>query len=125
MMKRIQDHAGCFAFFLALGLSITGCHHNASGPNIQITGIVTDQETGQPIPGARVADHLYNSSPSKPSQEAWTGPDGKFILATWYEEHSLVASAPGYPPVIHTLQTKNFSTEPQVKMNFSLKKQTS
>ncbi|MFB3788665.1 MAG: carboxypeptidase-like regulatory domain-containing protein [bacterium] len=124
MMKRIHIITGCLAFSLGLGVFITGCHHAASEPNVKIVGVVTDQETGQPIAGARVADHVYNSSPSKPCQEAWTGPDGKFALATWYEEHSLVASAPGYPPVIHTLQTKNFGTEPQVEMNISLKKQT-
>ena len=124
MMKLIHIITGCLAFSLGLGVFITGCHHAASGPNVKIVGVVTDQETGQPIAGARVADLIYHGAPNRACQEAWTGADGKYVLDTWYEEHSLVASAPGYPPVIHSLLTKNFAKEPQVEMNISLKKPT-
>jgi len=91
-------------------------------PNLKIVGQVTDEETGTPIGGARVADHLYGGSTTRPCQETWTDVEGRFVLNTWYEEHALVVSAPGYPPKISSLLTKAFEKESQVEMNFTVKK---
>ena len=87
-----------------------------------IVGQVTDEETGTPIVGARVADHLYGGSTTRPCRESWTNADGRFVLDTWYEEHAIVVSAPGYPPKIFSLLTKVLEKEPQVEMKFTIKK---
>ncbi|MFH1738477.1 MAG: carboxypeptidase-like regulatory domain-containing protein [bacterium] len=98
----------------------SGCHGSPGEFNLVVSGIVTDAETGNPVPGARVADHLYCGTTERPCQEAWTDENGRYELNTWYEEHSLVVSAPGYPPKLSVLLTKSFSQEPKIEMNFSI-----
>jgi hypothetical protein len=92
----------------------------APEPPLRITGTVTDAVTGQPIAGARVDDNRYGASPTQAPQQAWTDADGRYELRTWYEEHSIAASAPGYEPKLATLFTKVFGSEREKRMDFQL-----
>jgi hypothetical protein len=94
----------------------------ASDTNVRIVGKVTDEKTGEPLVGARVADNIYAGAPDKTCQEAWTDEEGRYVLNTWYEEHSLVVSAPGYPPKLVGFATKILSHEPEVEMDVSIVK---
>ena len=125
-MTKVKGSILFAALLIGLGSLWGGCafigNSAMSEPNLKVVGIVTDKDTGQPVAGARVADNIYAGAPYRPCREAWTDKDGRFVLDTWYEEHTIVASAPGYPPQLNTLLTKSFKTEPQVEMNFSLRK---
>jgi len=90
-------------------------------PNLEVTGTVTDAGTGNPIAGTRVADNYYNTSPRRPPQEAWTDTRGHYVLKTWYEEHSIAASAPGYETKLALLLTRVLGRESEVRMDFQLK----
>jgi hypothetical protein len=94
--------------------------HGDPRPNTTVTGYVADAITNSPIAGARVADVNYNAGPRRASQEAWTNDTGQYSLGTWYEEHTISASAPGYEPQVKTLFTKLFRREGVVRMNFRL-----
>jgi tRNA A-37 threonylcarbamoyl transferase component Bud32 len=100
---------------LALGLMMLPEHQ------VKILGVVTDAATGQPIPKARVADLIYNAGPRKPPRETWTDGRGGFELSTSYEEHTMAASAPGYELQLHTLLTKVWGFEREVRMDFTLR----
>jgi hypothetical protein len=93
---------------------------NSPNPNTIVRGTVTDAATGQPIAGARVADILYNAKPDRAPREAWTDTRGHYELKTWYEEHTLGASAPGYETKLAVLLTKVFGREAEVRMDFQL-----
>jgi tRNA A-37 threonylcarbamoyl transferase component Bud32 len=67
-----------------------------AGAKVLVQGSVTDAVTGRPIPGARVADNRYGASANGAPQQAWTDATGHFRLYTWPEEHTLIASTPGY-----------------------------
>lgn len=88
---------------------------------VLITGTVTDALTGKPIPRARVDDNIYGASPKKAPRQAWTDTNGNYKLKTWYEEHTIAASAPGYETKLDTLLTKPLGTEKQIRMDFSLR----
>jgi predicted Ser/Thr protein kinase len=89
-------------------------------PHFVVSGIVTDTATGKPIAGARVADNFYGARPNRAPQEAWTGADGHYELKTWYEEHTLAASAPGYETRLATLITAPLGREQATRMDFQL-----
>jgi hypothetical protein len=93
---------------------------NSPNPNTVIHGTVTDVTTDRPIAGARVADVLYNAKPDRAPQEAWTDANGYFNLKTWYEEHTIAASAPGYETKLALLRTKVLGRESAVRMGFPL-----
>lgn len=110
---------GLMGFAVLVGCSV---HHGPTSPNLKVIGSVTDSNSGEPIAGARVADHLYHGSTTQPCQESWTQDDGTYALLTWYEEHCLVASAPGYTPALTTILTKNTETEQEIQMDFQLER---
>jgi len=85
-----------------------------------ISGTVIDASTGRPIAHARVADNIYHASPNQAPHEAWTDEHGRFALRTWYEEHTIAASSPGYDTSIQTLFTKILRRESEVRMDFRL-----
>ena len=127
MTKSTKFSVVKFILVIVLGSPLSGCNCLSQGSpgefSLVISGIVTDVETGKPVEGARVADHLYCGSTKRPCQEAWTDKEGRYELKTWYEEHSLVVSAPGYPPKLLTLMTKIFTHEPEMEMNISMSKE--
>ena len=86
-------------------------------PQMVLMGVVTDGATGEPIPGARVADDGYGP---KPYKSAITDSAGKYRYVTWCEEHTIVAQAPGYRPQRTTLLTSLFQTEKEKVLHFSL-----
>jgi serine/threonine protein kinase len=92
----------------------------APEPPLRITGTVTDAATGKPIAGARVDDNRYGASPTRAPLQAWTDATGRYELKTWYEEHTIAASAPGYEPRLATLFTRPFGTEREKRMDFQL-----
>jgi hypothetical protein len=89
-------------------------------PNVNVRGTVNDAVTGKPIAGARVDDNRYGADTDKAPQQAWTDKSGHYKLKTWYEEHTIAASAPGYEPGLNTLFTKSFGSERELRMDFKL-----
>jgi len=67
-----------------------------------------------------VDDNLSGTRPNRPPQQAWTDAQGRYELHTWYEEHTLSASAPGYETKLQTLFTANFQKESQAQIDFRL-----
>ena len=51
---------------------------------------------------------------------AWTDTNGHYELKTWYEEHTIAASAPGYETKLATLLTKAFGRETEARLDFQL-----
>jgi hypothetical protein len=91
-----------------------------TGPNVTVVGTVTDAATGRPIRGARVADNLYAVRPDRGPQEAWTDANGRFTLRTWFEEHTLVVSAPGYEQRLVTLKVSALKRTREIHLTISL-----
>ncbi len=89
-------------------------------PTFLVRGTVTDAVTGGPISGARVDDDAYGARPNRPPQQAWTDEQGHYELRTWYEEHTLAASAPGHETKFHTFTTGNLQPEDAAQVDFQL-----
>lgn len=60
-------------------------------PSLRLHGVVTDVQTGKPIPGASVRDDHYG-----PKLGAITDPNGSYSYLTWPEEHGVRVEAEGY-----------------------------
>ncbi|MGA3163068.1 MAG: protein kinase [Verrucomicrobiota bacterium] len=93
--------------------------HQATA-NFMVRGVVSDAATGKPIAGARVADNIYGARTNRTPREAWTDATGRYELKTWYEEHSIAASAPGYETKLATLFTKPLGKKKEAQMDFQL-----
>jgi hypothetical protein len=112
--KRCSIHAGigaCLGLLLLAGCAV-------SSPNCSVTGSVVDAATGEPIAGAVVSDGSYGLQ-----AQGETGADGRYEYTTWYEEHTVVASADGYAEQKKTLITKLFGRESEVAVDFKLQKE--
>jgi hypothetical protein len=81
-----------------------------------VKGKVTDAATGNPIAGARVGDEGYADG------KQWTTSDanGNYSYLTWYEEHNISCSAPGYNTTKDILKTKFLGGEKERVLNFAL-----
>ena len=93
---------------------------NQRAPTFVVRGTVTDAVTGQPIERARVDDNSYGAGHNRPPQQAWTDAQGHYELRTWYEEHTLGASAAGYQTKLQTVLTANFQQEKSAQIDFQL-----
>ena len=71
-------------------------HVGLQAPTFVVRGTVTDAVTGRPIAGAQVVDNIPNLFPDRIVQQALTDAEGHYELRTWFEDHTLAASAPGY-----------------------------
>jgi hypothetical protein len=89
-------------------------------PTFLVRGTVTDSVTGRQISGARVDDNAYGARPNRSPQQAWTDEQGHYELRTWYEEHTLAASAPGHETKLHTFTTGNLQQEDSAQVDFQL-----
>ena len=89
-------------------------------PAFVVDGDVRDAVTGKLIAGARVADNYYGASPKRAPQEAWTDALGHYELKTWYEEHTIAASAPGYQTSLATILTTLIHPETGKHLDFQL-----
>jgi hypothetical protein len=89
-------------------------------PMYAVHGTVTDALTGRPIAGARVDDNFYGTRPNRPPQQAWTDDKGHYGLLTWYEEHTLAASAPGYETKLYNLNTGSLRQGQSPQIDFQL-----
>ncbi len=108
-----------FPFLLGLALNLGGPLF-ADKP-MKLSGRVTDALTGQPIARARVDDNRYGAGTGQAPRNCWTDTNGHYTLNTFYEEHTVAASAPGYETRFATLLTKPFGYEGEVKMDFALR----
>ena len=90
---------------------------NGGAPTLEVTGVVKDASTGQPIVGARVFDDGYGP---KPCRGATTDANGRYRYMTWPEEHGVAAQAPGYQKGAKVLLTCVFQTEREMVMDFAL-----
>ena len=88
-------------------------------PPFEVSGTVTDAQTGQPIERAIVFDDGYGPTPR---QETTTDPNGTFCYKTWNEEHNITAKADGYE--VQTLVLKTFPFGNSDNLHFKLKSQT-
>ncbi|HOK66955.1 MAG TPA: carboxypeptidase regulatory-like domain-containing protein [Anaerohalosphaeraceae bacterium] len=84
-------------------------------PSFEVSGTVTDAQTGRPIAGAVVYDDGYGPLPR---QQTITDPNGVFRLKTWNEEHNITARAEGYKP--QTLVLKTFPFDNANRLHFKL-----
>ena len=93
-------------------------------PTFMVRGTVTDVLTGRPIAGARVDDNAFGTRfgarPNRPPQQAWTDDQGHYELGTWYEEHTLAASAPGYETKLYTFATGSIQQGEPALIDFQL-----
>jgi TPR repeat protein len=89
-------------------------------PTFVVRGAVTDAVTGSPIAGARVVDNAYDARPNRSSQQAWTDAEGHYELHTYYEEHTLAASARGYETKLHTFTTGGLQQQQPAQVDFQL-----
>jgi len=106
--------------FLAGQVLLAGVGSLFAEHEVLVTGRVTDAFTGKPIAGGRVDDNRYGAGPARSPQQAWTDANGYYELSTWYEEHTIAASAPGYQPSLKTLFTRPFGRATRVQMDFAL-----
>lgn len=104
-------------------VAYSGSKGQRSVPDFLVTGLVSDALTGQPLAGARVADNFYGTEPDRAAREAWTDTNGHYQLMTWHEEHSVVASAPGYENKLATLMTAILGAEKRRELHFQLQPQ--
>ncbi len=74
----------------------------------------------QPIAGARVDDNAYGARPNRAPQQAWTDAQGHYELRTWYEEHTLAASAASYQTKLHTFTTSGVRPQQPAQVDFQL-----
>lgn len=115
--KRIWIAAGSVVGLL-LCLAVTLILVQGSGePGLVVTGIVKDAATGRPIAGAQVSDDQYGS---EPHQSASTDSEGRYRYLTWHEEHTIVATAPGYKPQQRGLSTGLLQSEKEKVVDFVL-----
>jgi uncharacterized protein len=87
-------------------------------PTLVVHGTVTDAATGRPIVGARVDDNAYGARPNRPPQQAWTDQMGNYKLCTWWEEHTLAASAPGYETKLQVFTARGSPPRPGTHMDY-------
>ena len=114
------------ASVIAIGLMIAvvlALRPTSGNPNMTVRGTVTDAVTGKPIAGARVDDNRYGADSDRTPQQAWTDVHGHYELKTWYEEHTIAASAPGYENKLSLLRTKVLGSEREKRMDFKLQPQ--
>jgi beta-lactamase regulating signal transducer with metallopeptidase domain len=114
MSKKSIAFLSLSASILILMISVVRLVGCTPEPNCTIKGTVRDAVTGQPIAGAKVSDGDYAD------RGATTDSDGKYSYLTWYEEHSIVAEAPGYKTQGQTLMTKLFGVESEKTVDFAL-----
>jgi 5-hydroxyisourate hydrolase-like protein (transthyretin family) len=123
-----MSYSMLFLFLLCVvAVCFSGCSKDVESsdiPNFNVVGVVLDKTTGKPIQGARVADHIYGGNSKQACRESWTGENGKYELLTWYEEHSIVASAEHYEPTIIFLTTKVLDKEDTKEITIHLTKKS-
>jgi hypothetical protein len=87
-------------------------------PALEVTGVVVDGTTGQPVPNAGVALNMESSAGYQLAVHTEAGADGTFRFAPVpYGEHTLKAAARGYPV---TEMTYTFR-EPEARHNVMVK----
>jgi len=89
----------------------------AQTPEFTIRGRVLDAQTGEPIAGATVGDANDYADGQFQTQ---TDSDGQYAYNTWYEEHMIIARAPGYLPQEEILITKWIGKEKDKAIDFEL-----
>jgi hypothetical protein len=96
-----------YRVFFILFFILTSCKKEDENKpyNITITGVVTDQVTGQPVTGATVSLGIQHvSMPEEgliaPKQSTSTGPDGRYRLITKAEPHIPGVVSPGSYQII-------------------------
>ncbi|HOX19273.1 MAG TPA: hypothetical protein PKW82_12505 [Spirochaetales bacterium] len=106
------------AFPALFALVLLGsCVSPSAEPDFHVSGVVLDARTGSGIAGAVVQDSRWSS---RDPRGAVSSPDGSFGYFTWYEEHEIVVSAPGYLTAARTLETFVIGRSPVAVIEFEL-----
>ncbi|MBN1242883.1 MAG: hypothetical protein JXA15_09300 [Spirochaetales bacterium] len=105
------------ALFALVAASLGACVSPSAEPDFHVSGLVLDARTGTGIPGAVVEDSRWGA---RDPRSAVSSGDGSFGYFTWYEEHEIVVSAPGYRPASRTLETYVIGRSPVTVIEFKL-----
>ena len=109
---------GLLAVTLILAALNCGCGFFSREPDLLLQGTVTNEMTGEPIPGAVVSDGTYGREAPR---SGVSNQNGFYSYMTWYEEHTIWAEAPGYERKSDILITKLLGKETEKTMDFRLR----
>jgi hypothetical protein len=78
---------------LALVLAASLLASCACSPDLRVSGVVLDAETGKPLPAARIHEGRYAQ---ELAAGAFSDAEGEFSYYTYPEEHNLIVEKEGY-----------------------------
>lgn len=102
---------------MACALALASCLSSGREPDFFVSGTVRDARTGAPLAGVRIGDGSYGA---RPPLGVTSAADGTYGYFTWYEEHDIVAEAPGYRVATRVLYTRFFGRSPVERLDFVL-----
>jgi len=93
-------------------------------PNVSISGVVTDADTGEALSGIRVADIFLHRGPERAVRVFWTDSEGRYEFKTWNEgDHQINFSGAGrYEEGTVNCPMLGSGSAKHLRVNFKLRK---